>query len=440
MHGLSDISQTVERPVDRFVIPEDRELVNERIRARRRGESIPGLFESRISRGGGEVRSLQSSVVPTTYKGQPALLSVIRDVTDMKWAQEALEERTRELETLSSIANILAKAGTLEEKVTRVLGEMAQAADADRASLRIWDENEQGLRRIASIEKEAKGIISPNIVRDGEGVGAKAFSLGQPVLINDYPSSNLARSDYVEAGVKSAFGVPIKTGDRVTAVFTAMSRQPGNFTLDRVRLLSAVADGIGVLLENAQTQEALRVSEAKNKTLLEAIPDMLFQVRGDGTYLNFVPGSEAEPLAPPEAFIGRHVSEVMPPEVAKLQMASIERALQTGQTQTIEIELSQFAGTQSYEVRFIVSGEDEVLAIARNITERKTLQEQLIQAQKMEVVGQLAGGIAHDFNNLLTPVMGFTELSMDQLAPDHPVRGYLQQVQDAAERGATLVS
>ncbi|MFQ5873894.1 MAG: PAS domain S-box protein, partial [Dehalococcoidia bacterium] len=81
-----------------------------------------------------------------------------------------------------------------------------------------------------------------------------------------------------------------------------------------------------------------------------------------------------------------------------------------------------------------------ILAIVEDVTERRLLQEQLIQAQKMEVVGQLAGGVAHDFNNLLTPVLGFADLGMNDLAEGHPVRSHLEVIRGVAERATVLVS
>ena len=70
---------------------------------------------------------------------------------------------------------------------------------------------------------------------------------------------------------------------------------------------------------------------------------------------------------------------------------------------------------------------------------QRTLEEQLVHAQKLESVGRLAGGVAHDFNNLLTVILGYVSLASDQQATDVELRGGLRQIHEAAERGATLV-
>jgi PAS domain S-box-containing protein len=80
------------------------------------------------------------------------------------------------------------------------------------------------------------------------------------------------------------------------------------------------------------------------------------------------------------------------------------------------------------------------LAVGRDITERKRLEAQFLQAQKMEGIGRLAGGVAHDFNNLLTAIMSYTELARDGLAPGDPVAQDLDEVAGAARRAADLTS
>ena len=73
-----------------------------------------------------------------------------------------------------------------------------------------------------------------------------------------------------------------------------------------------------------------------------------------------------------------------------------------------------------------------------DVTERKRLEAQFIEAQKMEVVGQLAGGVAHDFNNILAVIMGYSELIVQDLGPDHPLQKYIEEIRHAAERAAGL--
>jgi len=81
---------------------------------------------------------------------------------------------------------------------------------------------------------------------------------------------------------------------------------------------------------------------------------------------------------------------------------------------------------------------DVLEAIAEDITDRRLLEEQLRQAQKMDAVGRLAGGVAHDFNNLLMVISGYTEVMLDQLTLGHPLYAKAEAIQQASDRATTL--
>lgn len=79
-----------------------------------------------------------------------------------------------------------------------------------------------------------------------------------------------------------------------------------------------------------------------------------------------------------------------------------------------------------------------LVAVQRNVTEQRRMENQLRQSQKMEAVGRLAGGVSHDFNNLLTAIIGYNQLLLNAIGPDHPQRDAVEQIGKAAKRAATL--
>ena len=125
-----------------------------------------------------------------------------------------------------------------------------------------------------------------------------------------------------------------------------------------------------------QAQLELHHSEARSLALLRAIPDLLFRLKSDGTFLDFKAASGHVLLAPPEEFLGKPVQDVVPPEDAKKVMHLIQRALQTGETQTYEYEQVVGNVRRCYEARMVASGKDEVVTVARDVTaDKRTLHE-----------------------------------------------------------------
>jgi signal transduction histidine kinase len=124
-----------------------------------------------------------------------------------------------------------------------------------------------------------------------------------------------------------------------------------------------------------------REGHSRERVLLHAMPDMMFRLRGDGTYVDYhVPRGELL-LTPPEEFLGKRVPDMLPPEVVEPCMEALRRALEVGSA-SFDYELALEEGKHQYEARLVRSGPDEVLAIVRNVTEQRRTIEALAQSER----------------------------------------------------------
>src|SRR5207244_4666531 len=150
----------------------------------------------------------------------------------------------------------------------------------------------------------------------------------------------------------------------------------------------------------------LAASEKRYRTLLQNASDAIATLTPDGILLGLNRRWE-EILGHPEAeLIGRHIREFAPPGEEGDHIQAFQTSLMAKSGRTSPAPITRGDGTIAWlefsATAVDIAGEPVIFTIGRDVTEQRTLEEQLRQAQKLEAIGQLAGGVAHDFNNVLT--------------------------------------
>lgn len=131
------------------------------------------------------------------------------------------------------------------------------------------------------------------------------------------------------------------------------------------------------ITERKQIEAALRKSEERNHVLLNAIPDLMLRVSRNGTYLDVKPAKHFDTIIPWQDVIGKREEELLPAPIAEERRLCRERALATGETQFCEYQLLINNVLHDEEARIVATGEDEVLMIIRDVSERKQSQQRL---------------------------------------------------------------
>jgi PAS domain S-box-containing protein len=189
-----------------------------------------------------------------------------------------------------------------------------------------------------------------------------------------------------------------------------------------------------------------RESEARQGAILEAAHDAIVTLDQALNIREFNPAAEQMFGYARLDVLGRSVEMLLPPGDRAQRVRSLH-AYQTWGSgplagRQVELRGLRADGTEfPLELTVARIGSDtraELTGFFRDITERRALEEQLRQAQKLEAIGRLAGGVAHDFNNILMSVMGAADLLLMQLAHDDPARDEAMEIKQAVERGAGL--
>ena len=357
--------------------------------------------------------------------GEPAILSMFYDVTDQQKAQEALRESEAKYRNF------------IEQSMEGVW-------------LLAFDEP---ISTSLPPEEQTTLIYKRGYIAECNDSLARMYGYATNVELIGTRLLDFAPGKTIDEGNYQATLKLVREGYRSGNRETREIRRDGAAVHFLNSAVGIVKDGMLVGLWGTQlditaekkSEDALRQSQARTNALLNAVPDMIFELRRDGTILHFIPSADNQPLLPPEQFIGRTVHEVLP-SLADQTTFAVSRALESGQLHAFEYQLQAGEVTRTFEARITPAGPDLVLAMVRDVTLRKWAEserERLIdelEAKNAELE-RFTYTVSHDLKSPLITIKGFLGFIREDTAHGNLQRleTDIQRISDAADKMQRLL-
>ncbi len=336
------------------------------------------------------------------YKGRPASLGFVRDITEQRKAKEALKSSEGNLRTILDSVN-----------------------DA------IFIHNIDG--RI--IEMNSKTLDMYRVSREE----ALSMSIIEDFSTPDNPLDELPELwDSIIRGEKRLFEWKARRPRDGSAFDVEVFLR--KITLNNSEaILASVHD----ITDRKRAEEDLRVSEKKYRSVIENIQDVFYRSDASGRLLMGSPsGARMFGYDSVDEMIGLPLDDFWVDPAVRMEL--IDQIKAKGGVKDFEAVLKKRDGTTfnaSFTTQFYYDDDGNFLGtegIIRDITDRKFLESQLLQAHKMEAIGTLAGGIAHDFNNLLMGIQGYASLMLYDMDTADPHYKMLRNIEEIVRNGSDL--
>lgn len=221
-------------------------------------------------------------------------------------------------------------------------------------------------------------------------------------------------------GISSSYSNQLCAADG-TNVHVLISATPWMRDGQVIGSIASVTD----LTEQLQAEERLRQSEARNRAFLSAVPDLIFRIDKRGNFLDFKASGNSVLFTPPDKIIGGNIRNILPADVAEMTMNAIQNALETLTPQAFEYKLNMQSGTFTFESRVVASGQEEVIAVIHDISERARLEQ-----MKTDFINRAS----HELRTPLTTALLMVELLDDSFKPQHEPNKYWQILKQELNR------
>ncbi|GIW01162.1 response regulator [Roseiflexus sp.] len=354
-----------------------------------------------------------------------------------------LRQRVQELTVLYSIGKSVSSLLDLEELLVRIVEAGVYITRAEEGFLLLRDPNanELYLRAAKNLgEQRAQKLRMPI----DDSLAGQVIRTGKPIRL-DKAGAGAQLKVITGFLVRAILQVPLMVGNQVIGVLAVDNQQSERtFSENDQYLLSALADYAAIAIENARLYQKVKQSEARYRDLFDNANDLIFTL---DRQLNIRSINKVGPTITGYAgddLIGRPLRTMLFEDAWAPVERLLSKVLRGETTPPFELQLRRYdEETVVLEVsaRLIRDGDraEAIHCIARDLTERRRLEEQLIRSEKLSAIGQLVAGVAHEVNNPLTSISGYTQLMLRDTSLSPGIREDLQHINTQAERAARIV-
>jgi PAS domain S-box-containing protein len=372
------------------------------------------------------------------FNGRRAELVVAQNVSERETAQQALAERTQIPALMADIGVALNRRASIGGCLRSCAESLAAYLEADFVAIWTIDRPAATLvRRAVAGRHVAADSVPSRVAMGSPGVGRIAQDR-RPHFTNDLAEDGDDQTWAARHGFVAFAGYPLTIRDRVVGVLEVLAHHKLSDAV--MTALGAVADIVALGIERHLAEEMA----ARLAAIVEDSDDAIYSLAPDGVIVSWNRAAQRMYGYAAAEAIGSSIEIVIPrdrvPEVRQL-IQTVAGGEHVRQHETIRRRKDESLVPESLTMSPVRDASGHVIgcaAIARDVTERRALEQQYRQAQKMEAVGQLAGGVAHDFNNVLTAILGYANFMLEDLEPDHPVRADVGEIVKAGESAASL--
>ncbi len=381
------------------------DLVADEIRCMGRGDD-----ECEFAIGSKEQLSQMGIVLPQwgmTIKQKAEFLENLLE--EKKKVEKEIRRKNAELASLNKISSTVSQSLDLKEISNLAVSEVGKIVGDKAVVIYLIDTQKDELAVIAQEGLSPEFLASIEKLPVGEGLSGTVAREQIPMAYDDYTLHPRPIRAAIELEkIKSILSVPLMAKDVIVGVLTIASKSPYHFTEEEIGLITHIGNQLGMAIENARLHQEIKASERKYKTLLEDINDGYFVsqkgkvVFANNAFLamngyrsNDALGSDLTVFISDESvgnvettIANRVMDKLVPGHLEFLRRHKDGRVLPT----ELKVDLSEF------------DGKPAVIGIFRDISERKRLEQKILENERLASIGQMASSIAHEIRNPLAAI------------------------------------